>query len=192
MKIVIYGGTFDPWTSAHQEIVEKLSAKYDSVLIIPTTVRYYKVNKQMFSFNERFEMAEKKVAGFKNVEVCDIERSVGDDWRFVHTLEKVIEENGTKHEYYVAIGSDSLQKFKTWFEWEKILKLSKLVVFNRPGYTDNFPEDVSYEYIQMENNISSTALRQKLMQFMSDEEFEDLMDEDWYIKGQQNLMEDEK
>ena len=31
---------------------------------------------------------------------------------------------------------------------------------------------------------------QKLMQIMSDEEFEDLLDEDWLIKGQKNLMED--
>nr|WP_318711877.1 nicotinate-nicotinamide nucleotide adenylyltransferase [uncultured Treponema sp.] len=189
MKIIIFGGTFDPWTSAHQEIAERLSKNYDSVLIVPTTVRYYKVNKQMFSFNERFEQAEKKVAGLKNVEVCDIERSVDDDWRFVDTLKKIIELNGTKHEYYVAIGSDSLQKFKTWYEWERILQLAKLVVFNRPGYESDFP-DIPFEYLEMNNSISSTALRQKLMQIMSDEEFEDLLDEDWLIKGQKNLMED--
>ena len=118
MKIVIFGGTFDPWTSAHQEITERLSANYDKVLVVPTTVRYYKVNKQMFSFNERFEMACKKTEAIKNVQVCDIERSVDDNWRFIDTLKKVIELKGTENQFYVAIGSDSLQKFKTWAEWE--------------------------------------------------------------------------
>lgn len=189
MKIVIFGGSFDPWTSAHQEIVERLAANYDKVLVVPTTVRYYKVNKQMFSFNERFEMACKKTEAVKNVQVCDIERSVDDNWRFIDTLKKVIELKGTENQFYVAIGSDSLQKFKTWAEWEKILELSKLVVFNRPGYTDNFP-DIPYEYLPMENNISSTALRQKIIQIMSEEEFEDLLDEDWLLKGQKNLTEE--
>lgn len=189
MKIVIFGGTFDPWTSAHQEIAERLADNYDKVLVVPTTVRYYKVNKQMFSFNERFEMASQKVAALKNVQVCDIERSVDDNWRFIDTLKKVIELKGTENQFYVAIGSDSLQKFKTWYEWEEILQLAKLVVFNRPGYTDNFP-DIPYEYLPMENNISSTLLRQKLTRLMSDEEFEDLMDEDWLIKGQKNLSEE--
>lgn len=191
MKIVIFGGTFDPWSSAHQEITERLSNLYDKVLVIPTTVRYYKINKQMFSFNERYEMAKEKVVQLKNVEVCDIERSVDEKWRFVHTLQNVIKDYGKENEYFVAIGSDSLQKFTTWYEWKKILELAKLVVFNRPGYTADFP-NIPYEYLPMENCISSTALREKIWRFMSDEEFEDLLDEDWLIKGQKNLAEDNK
>lgn len=186
MKVVIFGGTFDPWSSAHQEIVERLASNYSKVIVVPTTVRYYKVNKQMFSFNERYSMAKNKVSSISNVEVSDIERSVDENWRFVNTLEKIVELNGNDNEYYVAIGSDSLQNFKTWYEWEKILNLAKLVVFNRPGYTDNFP-DIEYEYLPMENTISSTKLRNKLIRIMSDEEFEDLLDEDWLIKGQKNL-----
>ncbi len=186
MKIVIFGGTFDPWTSAHQEIVKRLSKNYDKVLIIPTTVRYYKVNKQMFSFNERYNMAAKKIEGLANVEMNDMERSVDDSWRFIDTLKKVIEQYGNENEYFVAIGSDSLQKFTTWHKWEEILNLAKLVVFNRPGYTEDFPA-IPYEYLQMENEVSSSALRQKITRFFSDEDFENLLDEDWLLNGQRNL-----
>lgn len=188
MKIVIFGGTFDPWTSAHQEIVKRLSVNFDKVLVVPTTVRYYKVNKQMFSFNERFTMAAKKIEGLTNVEMNDLERSVDDSWRFIDTLKKVIEQYGNENEYYVAIGSDSLQKFTTWHKWEEILNLSKLVVFNRPGFTENFP-NIPYEYLPMENNISSSALRKKIVKFFTDEEFEDMLDEDWLLNGQKNLNE---
>lgn len=186
MKIVIFGGTFDPWTSAHQEIVKRLSANYDKVLVIPTTVRYYKENKQMFSFTERYNMAAKKTESIENVEMNDMERSVDDKWRFIDTLKKVIEQYGSANEYYVAIGSDSLQKFTTWHKWEEILNLSKLVVFNRPGYSENFP-DIPYEYLNMENEISSSEIRQKLTKFFSDEDFENLLDEDWLLNGKRNL-----
>ena len=101
-------------------------------------------------------------------------------------MKKVIELYGNENEYSVAIGSDSLQKFTTWHKWEEILNLSKLVVFNRPGYTEDFPA-IPYEYLQMENEVSSSALRQKLTRFFSDEDFENLLDEDWLLNGQRNL-----
>ncbi len=163
MKFVIFGGSFDPWTSAHQEITERLSACYDRVLVIPTAVRYYKANTQMFTFDQRFEAAAEKTASLGNVSISDIERNVDGSWRFVNTLEKVIERNGKENEYFVAIGSDSLQNFTTWYQWEKILELSKLVVFNRPGYTGGFP-DIPYKYLPMENRISSTEIRKKIFE----------------------------
>ena len=191
MRIVIFGGTFDPWTSAHQEITERLSLSYDKVLIIPTTIRYYKINKQMFSFNERFRVACEKTKHLANVQALDIERAVNEDWRFIDTLQEVIKLNGSENEYFVAIGSDSLQSFKTWHRWGDILKLSKLVVFRRPGYEKEFP-DIPYEYLNMSNPISSTLLRNKLQNYMSDEEFEDMLDEDWYLKGKHYIEEDNK
>ena len=81
-----------------------------------------------------------------------------------------------KEEWYVAMGSDSLQNFKTWSEWENIIKIAKLVVFNRPGYTDNFPTDIEYEYLEMNNDISSTKVRKNLLSLM--DKFEDRIEED--------------
>ena len=159
-KIVLFGGTFDPWTSAHQEIAETLSRLYDKVLIIPTAIRYYKGNTQMFSFEERIKDARAHVSSLLNVKVLDLERNIDENWRFVHTLQAVHGMYGDNNEYYTAIGSDSLQKFTTWFEWERILQLSKLVVFNRPDYTEGFPE-IPYEYLPMNNPVSSTQLREE-------------------------------
>ena len=161
MKIVLYGGTFDPWTSAHQEITETLSQKYDKVLVIPTAIRYYKYGSQMFSFDERLQGAREHTAGLKNVKVLDLEKNIDDNWRFLHTLLAVRGLYGAENEYFNAIGSDSLQRFTSWYEWEKILQNSKLVVFNRPGHTQDFP-DIPFEYLPMNNEISSTAVREQL------------------------------
>lgn len=162
MKIVIFGGSFDPWTSAHSEITQRLSLNYDLVIVIPTAIHYYKANNRMFSFDERLKMAKENTANLSNVELSSIEKNAGKDWRFVHTLKKIKEQKGSQHEYYVAIGSDSLQNFTTWYEWQEILNNSSLVVFNRPGYTTNFPE-IPFEYLPMENPISSTQIRKELL-----------------------------
>ena len=194
-RIVIFGLSGDPVTSAHMEIIERLSKSFDKVLVIPTNVNYYKNYKghdrAMFSFAERYDSLVDKCEKFSNVIVSDIERDIQEGWRFIHTLKKSMGIDETRTDYgrianeieelvdeqwYVAMGSDSLQNFKTWAEWENILKIAKLIVFNRPGYTTGFPEDVPYEYLEMNNNASSTKVRQNLISLM--ERFEDKIEED--------------
>lgn len=161
MTIAIFGGTFDPWTSAHQQILQTLSEKYRRVIVIPTAIRYYKAGNQMFSFEERMRSAREHSRIFANARAIDIEKNVDENWRFVHTLQAVRGMYGTDNEYYVAIGSDALQKFTSWFEWQKILENASLVVFNRPGFTKDFP-DIPFEYLPMENPASSTEVRNLL------------------------------
>lgn len=182
MKVAVYGGTYDPVTSAHIEIVKRLSENFDKVVVVLTTIRYYKKNEQMFSFNERYETLKDKCSSFKNVEISDIERNVNDEWRFCDTLAEIVA-NTENAEFYVAMGSDSFQKFTTWCNYEEILEKAKLIVFRRPGYEDNFP-DIPHEYVEdIDMNISSTAIRNKLREYMEDIDFDEMMDDICFTKG---------
>ena len=194
MKIVVFGLTADPMTSAHMEIIERLSKKFDKVIVVPTNVNYYKNYKghdrAMFSFTERYDTLVEKCKNLENVEINNVERDVVEGWRFIHTLKKLMgytityddyekiksQHEEAKEEWYVAMGSDSLQNFKTWSEWENIIKIANLVVFNRPDYTDNFPTDIEYEYLEMNNDISSTKVRKNLLSLI--DKFEDRIEED--------------
>ena len=176
------------------EIIERLSKKFDKVIVVPTNVNYYKNYKghdrAMFSFTERYDTLVEKCKNLENVEINNVERDVVEGWRFIHSLKKLMGYTITyddyekikshleeaKEEWYVAMGSDSLQNFKTWSEWENIIKIAKLVVFNRPGYTDNFPTDIEYEYLEMNNDISSTKVRKNLLSLI--DKFEDRIEED--------------
>ena len=193
-KIVVFGLTADPVTSAHMEIITRLSENFDKVIVVPTNINYYKNYKghdrAMFSFTERYDTLVEKCKNLGNVEISDIERNAIDGWRFIHTLKKLMGYIETyddyeevksqlecaEEEWYIAMGSDSLQSFKTWTEWENIIKIANLVVFNRPGYTDNFPTDIEYEYLEMNNDISSTKIRKNLLSLM--DKFEDRIEED--------------
>ena len=195
MRIAIYGGSFDPCHEGHIEIIKRLSEKFDKVIVVPTTIRYYKKNTQMFSFNERFERVKQLCAEFKNVEVSDIERDVGDSWRFVDTLRKISSGKTMSslddYDYYVAMGSDSFQKFKTWCDYKEILKRAKLLVFRRPGFEDNFP-NIPHKYIDdIDIDISSTKLRKKLRKEIY-EDFDEMIDDLSFCKDYEDLIENYK
>ena len=190
-KIAIYGLSADPLHKGHLEIIKYLSEHFDKVIVVPTTVRYYKKNIQMFSFNERFETVKRKCECFKNVEVDDIERNAPDSWRYIDTLRKLssgrIMKSLDEYQYYTVMGSDSWQNFTTWESYEEILKRSKILVFKRPGYEDNFP-DLPFEYVDMNIDISSTEIREKMRKSFEEFLFDDILDES-FTKGFEELLE---
>ena len=145
----------------------------------------------MFSFNERFETVKRKCECFKNVEVDDIERNAPDSWRYIDTLRKLssgrIMKSLDEYQYYTVMGSDSWQNFTTWESYEEILKRSKILVFKRPGYEDNFP-DLPFEYVDMNVDISSTEIREKMRKSFEEFLFDDILDES-FTKGFEELLE---
>lgn len=180
MKVCIMGGSFDPLHKGHLEIIKRLSNMFDKVLVVPTTIRYYKKNLQMFSFNERFENVKNHTSSFKNVEVSDVERSVDENWRFINTLDALIEDG---NEYFIAMGSDSFQKFETWCDYEKILEKAKLIVFKRPNYETNFP-NIEHTYIDdIDIDISSTTIRNKIKNYIEEFDFDVFIDDLSFTKG---------
>ena len=179
-KIAIFGGSFNPFHSGHHQIVTYLSKTFDEVVVIPTNMKYYKHECEMYSFDERCDEIEKRFAEMKNVRVDRVERNRPENWKFVHSLKHVIEnirdsmngyvcgctrENTCENmhvpacEFYVAMGSDCLQDFKNWYKWEEILSLAKLIVFTRPGCMNHIPEDIECTFVSMNNTESSTKIR---------------------------------
>ena len=183
-KVAIYGGSFDPVHSGHLEIIEYLSQNYDLVIVVPTTVRYYKKNTCMFSFNQRYEDIKKKVEGkYSNVEVWDIERNVDDNWRYIDTLSFIKDHlDPCRYDHFTVMGSDSFNEFMTWDSWPQIMTRSDIVVINRPGHpiSDEANALKHIEVDSIHNDMSSTELRNKLGKVIEDEEFEDyLIDIGW-------------
>lgn len=165
-KIAIFGTTADPFTVGHFEIVKEATKIFDEVIIVPTSVRYYKNTRQLFSFSERVDIIIYLTSGLKNVRISRIEEDKDDNWRAIDTISELMQ-NDKEAEYYYIIGQDSYENFKTWYRYRDILNLVNLVVVPRGESQLQPDKEIPFELLQISkkfNNSSATKVRQKLIE----------------------------
>lgn len=158
--LCVFGGSFDPLTKAHFNIIQTLSKKFDKVLVVVNLCTYYRNNYFMFTFNQRKMIIEDVCNRFNltNVEVSDIEKDLEKHIEN-HTYSdviKVINDQYKDYEIFTAIGGDSYKNFKTWRNWQDILKYTKLFVIPRVNMVE-YVSDPDVPHILCEVSIQDTG-----------------------------------
>lgn len=134
-KEVFFGGSFNPPTIAHKNILKFLTVDLDAkVLLVPNGDDYHYHNKQLLNFDKRFDMLNLLIKDMKNVTI-----DKGEQTRtFKGSVETLKHYN---HPWFV-IGADSLAFISTWIEAKKLIKQNRFIVLNRPGFnTDKIFEN---------------------------------------------------
>ena len=198
----IFGGSFDPFTIAHFEIVKQALKQnlVDEVIIAPSMVSWHrKVKTQLLLSADRVKLIDDVIKAAKlddkvwvfdnDIKRNELLESNGitsaksrliDSRYFIDTLvdielhlKKSRLECGKDEDFevYPIIGSDSYANFKTWHNWEAILKLSNglIVVTGRtgdgcPSTTDIANCDIPYTELKICNSylgISASAIRKE-------------------------------
>lgn len=157
-KIAFFGGSFDPFTIAHKNIVEKACKELvDEVIIVPTAVDWYRKDKKPWltkqqkinticevmgktddDVNWGYDPLELEFAEFTqqaNFDEFEKEKFINNHG-FYDTLIK-LETDYLNHyefsgdydvEFYFIIGTDQCKFFKQWRNWEYIIKHAKMIV----------------------------------------------------------------
>ena len=139
MKILLYGGSFDPPHNGHLNNLRAAAARVrpDKVVVMPAGLSPIK--------------QRTPAPGALRLEMCGCFRALADSpdipqlevsgWEIaqaeagkrnytVLTVEKLAQENPGE-QLYLAIGSDMLLSFDGWHRWQDILRLAHLVVTSR-------------------------------------------------------------
>ena len=74
MSLVIYPGTFDPLTLGHQDVVNRVAAHHESVVVAISDSR----SNTLFTMAERVDMAKAILVGLPNVRVMPFSGLVTD------------------------------------------------------------------------------------------------------------------
>lgn len=163
MKIGIYGGSFNPIHNGHiymaKFIIDYL--KLDKLLVIPVGTPSHRKN-ILADANMRLKMCEIAFKDQEKIEVSDIEVKSKEVSFTYDTLLKIIEKY-PNDEYYEIIGEDSGAYFHKWKNYREILKLAKVVVLQREGYTTLLKDS---NLLQVKNpflNCSSTRVREAVL-----------------------------
>lgn len=126
-KKVFFGGSFNPPTIAHKNILKLLGEKLDlEVQLVPNGDDYHYHNKELLEFEKRIEMLELLTKNIKNIEIVTSEKNR----QFKGSVEILKEFD---HPWFV-IGADSLAYLSTWIEAKKLIKQNHFLVLSRFGY----------------------------------------------------------
>ena len=133
MKIVIYGGSFNPPHCGHVEAVRAVAEalKPDKLLIIPASIPPHKeMAANSASAQERLILSQLAFEDVPNAEVCDIELHRQGKSYSSDTLKQLMEIY-PQAEFSFAMGTDMLLSFEEWHEFRFLLDNMTLAVFCR-------------------------------------------------------------
>ena len=174
MRILVFGGTFNPVHVGHVEMLKKAQSVIlpDLTFVIPTFLPPHKsVSSDFLSSADRLNMCKLAFDGFENTEISDIEIMAKQKSYSVITFSK-LHEIYPDAEFVMLCGADMFLTLKTWFKYDELIKLTAFCALPRKEGADQLAE---YAKI-VENDggkcividetvtdISSTEIRRKLM-----------------------------
>ena len=166
-KIGILGGTFDPAHYGHVVIskLEKKKYKLNKIIWAITNQNPFK-KKTITSIEDRIKLAKKINIKNKFIKIRNYEKKIKSN-RTIDLLKFLKKQNNNTKIFFI-IGADSLINFHKWNKFEKIIKLCKIIVFDRSGYKKKALKSLAFrkygnkniEFINFNKvNISSSKLR---------------------------------
>ena len=136
MKIVLFGGTFDPVHRGHLAIARAAADRFslDLVYFAPADIPPHKQKRKLTDFHHRFAMLALATAADKRFVPSLIDAPTGKPNYSVDTVRRLKRTLGKRDELYFLIGIDAFKDIDTWREPIELLSLCEFIVVSRPGY----------------------------------------------------------
>lgn len=131
-RVLLFGGTFNPVHKGHTKAVETIDRElcFDKIIIMPSKIPPHKTAPDLASEKDRIEMCRLAFSDIKKAEISDFEIK-RDDVSYSYYTVKYLCESCPDDEIFMAVGSDMLLSFDTWYRFEDILGMCNLVCVSR-------------------------------------------------------------
>ena len=164
-KIGIYSGSFNPIHHGHVMLANYLVefSDLDELWFVVSPQNPLKQKSELLDDQERLKMVQLAVGDDPRFHVSDVEMHLSRPSYTINTL-TALSEQYPDFQFVFICGMDSLQNFKNWRDYQKILDNYELLVFPREGYDGgdliNHPSVTILKTPILE--ISSTFIRQSM------------------------------
>lgn len=131
MKVLLFGGTFDPPHNGHIHLLQSAmdAVMPDKVIVMPAGIPPHKAASATPG-SIRLKMCQCFLGLHPNLEVSDWEILQGGKSYTIDTI-NMLQRTYPHAQLYVSIGSDMLTTFTQWKDWQCILQKAVLVVQSR-------------------------------------------------------------
>ncbi len=135
MKVGLFFGSFNPVHHGHVMLANYLVefSDSDALWFVVSPQNPLKNETELLDDDERLQMVQLAIGDDPRFKVCDIEFSLPKPSYTINTLTSL----SSKYpdiQFVLICGMDSLQSFRRWKAYERILSDYKLLVFPRKGY----------------------------------------------------------
>lgn len=154
MKIILFGGSFDPIHNGHLAIAKAAlkQREADALYFIPAQVSPFKTQK--VEFKDRFEMVRKAINPYDKMHVTDFEgRQKGPSYT-INTV-NYFRRKFPNAQLEFLIGDDHIERLHEWKDIHLLEEMVQFIVYDRIGYKHSLPK-IAGRIL----DISSTAIRQ--------------------------------
>lgn len=162
MKLGFFGGSFNPPTIAHYNLIQQAlkEYKFDKVYFVPVNNYYNKPN--LVSIEKRIAMLELLCQNNKKIQVLDIEKHIDKKLDAIDIF-KIIEKQYHNNSIVFFLGEDNYKKMHTWKNYDELQKYN-YIVFQRDDKKNLVINQKNIIYMKNSENlkISSTDIREKI------------------------------
>lgn len=159
MKLGFFGGSFNPPTIAHYNLINQAlkEYKFDIVYFVPVNDYYKKPN--LVSLEKRIEMLNLLCQNNNNIQVLDIEKHINKKMDAIDIF-KIIEEKYNNNEIVFFLGEDNYKKMHTWKNYNELQKY-KYIVFQRDDKKELTINQKNIVYMKNSENLKISSTRNK-------------------------------
>ena len=166
IKIGVLGGTFYPAHKGHLAISRIAKKKIKLKYIIWSITRKNPFKKRSkINVEERIEISKKITKKDRFIKIEFLEHKINS--KKTIDLIRFLKKINTTLNIFFIMGADNLIKFHKWNKWKEIVKLAKILVFNRQGYKSKSLNSIAakkiprdrWKFIKLKKvNISSSQI----------------------------------
>jgi nicotinate-nucleotide adenylyltransferase len=189
MKTGLYFGSFNPVHNGHLMLANFLVeySELDCLWFVVSPQNPFKQKESLLPDYHRLELLKRAIEGYRKFSACDIEFRMPKPSYTVDTL-AYLKEKYPDREFYLIMGTDNLERFDRWKNYEQILEHHHIIVFPRKG--SNGGGLVCHPKVTLVDTplieVSSTFIRQSIRDgkdvrfFMPEKAFEYLDEMNFY------------
>ena len=159
LTVAIFGGSFDPPHSGHQQIVQEAlkHLDIDKLIVLPAYLNPFK-STSLADAKQRLGWCRILFADIPKVTVSDYEIR---QQRSVKTAESVKHFKKLYDVKYLIIGADNLSTLTQWHDFEWLNEEVTWVVVTRPGFTLETDALRTWKLLTLNAPISSSTIREE-------------------------------
>lgn len=103
----------------------------DGMLFVPARCHPLKPHVELSNYSDRVDMLKAAIAGNDYFRFLSPSRNSG----YTFDLLRHLHRRYPATKFFLAIGSDIMDEFEQWHKYDEIIRMVKIVIASRPGYT---------------------------------------------------------